>query len=562
MALITDIKRLKSQLEKVFAFRDESDISRKVLGRDWKGSNDIGGATAAASAENMANYISESYGSIDLNAIPGPESYRTEGTSAHSATNTSNGNAACTKKAEHEDSAGTPAVSSCHIAISGAPKRGFQPQPGRSIDNDETQAPSENVSRTDVNEETSTATTSPVISAVRRAIMEQSAKGRSPFEIFEQYSGDGHAENDCVNIQVYIPFAETMEDRHDTINVKVLSRATVKDCIGLVLAEYTRLERKPAVKPHADAYEFRMVEDDGEPDLDLPALDARHKISKFAFEHYCLCQGPKYATFTTSEAENCAAEPTPSMDKGGALLRVFTSDGVCTIKREAGMTVWDVIEYTVRRRALRTTYEYALELHNQEGVSLEPDTPLSKLDNTAGVSAQSTGALEFYLARKHCKRGSPEPVSSGHQRAVEQSLTIRQAKTWLLSKQKKFISNRVVEFTVHPQRITISPYGRSGLLTTKQRPVQIDMDQVLQCEREGDSAATFSLTYNDTDATGQRVAGKTSEFGASSAIEASEIVDKVNAIRKSRIRDTATAYVDKPGENQRRVSMKLRGSDG
>lgn len=62
--------------------------------------------------------------------------------------------------------------------------------------------------------------------------------------------------------------------------------------------------------------------------------------------------------------------------------------------------------------------------------------------------------------------------------AVEQSLTIRQAKTWLLSKHKKFISNRVVEFTVHPQRITINPYGRSGLLTTKQKPVQIDMDQV------------------------------------------------------------------------------------
>eukprot|EP00041_Stephanoeca_diplocostata_P029458 m.869432 g.869432 ORF g.869432 m.869432 type:complete len:104 (+) comp23564_c0_seq16:1388-1699(+) len=96
------------------------------------------------------------------------------------------------------------------------------------------------------------------------------------------------------------------------------------------------------------------------------------------------------------------------MDKGGALLRVFTSDGVCTIKREAGMTVWDVIEYTVRRRALRTTYEYALELHNQEGVSLEPDTPLSKLDNTAGVSAQVCARVLCTVSARSCllARGS------------------------------------------------------------------------------------------------------------------------------------------------------------
>ena len=38
------------------------------------------------------------------------------------------------------------------------------------------------------------------------------------------------------------------------------------------------------------AYELRMAEDNGDPDIDLPPLDPAQPISKFEFDCLCLCQ--------------------------------------------------------------------------------------------------------------------------------------------------------------------------------------------------------------------------------------------------------------------------------
>ena len=249
--------------------------------------------------------------------------------------------------------------------------------------------------------------------------------------MFEKFLA-GQNERNGIAINVFFPFATTDVDRHDSMTVAVLSSTCVSDVIGVILNRYTHARRTPEVKASTEAYELRMVEDDCEPDMDLPALDRQEPMGKFHFESYCLVKSRRYDECTGDTEQG----PAGAKHGSPALVRVHYSNRGCTILKRVSdqMTVGDVLDQTISKRALSTSSEYVLEIKGKQGYELDVSTTLKALDNI-----RISSPLEFMLFRTHSKRRDLEEESDAVQLSVfAESLAQHQANTYFVSKHNKF----------------------------------------------------------------------------------------------------------------------------
>ena len=60
-------------------------------------------------------------------------------------------------------------------------------------------------------------------------------------------------------------------------------------CFRLRPTQYATEQRKPPLSRDPLRYELRMVDDDGEPDSDIPALDRTRELHKFGVDELALC---------------------------------------------------------------------------------------------------------------------------------------------------------------------------------------------------------------------------------------------------------------------------------
>ena len=177
-----------------------------------------------------------------------------------------------------------------------------------------------------------------------------------------------------------------------------------------------------------------MVEDDCEPDMDLPALDRQEPMGKFHFESYCLVKSRKYDECLSAEETELGASE--AKQAAAALVRVHYSNRGCTILKRVSdqMTVGDLLEQTISKRALSTSSEYVLEIKGRQGYEPALSTTLKALDNI-----RVSDPLEFLLFRTHCKRRDLEEENDVVELSVfAESLAQHQAKTYFVSKHNKF----------------------------------------------------------------------------------------------------------------------------
>lgn len=118
---------------------------------------------------------------------------------------------------------------------------------------------------------------------------------KNPFSEYLQFAGDGLVDSDRVHATIFIPFASTPAGRQDPIEPYIACRATVREAIGLCLYMYTDQARIPELQPNVEMYELRMVEDDCEPDLDLPPLACTPDAKALTF-----CHGDLSATLSVT----------------------------------------------------------------------------------------------------------------------------------------------------------------------------------------------------------------------------------------------------------------------
>eukprot|EP00039_Didymoeca_costata_P015275 m.257427 g.257427 ORF g.257427 m.257427 type:complete len:388 (+) comp16189_c0_seq33:178-1341(+) len=208
-------------------------------------------------------------------------------------------------------------------------------------------------------------------------------EGGNPFQKalkFECRDGLGLA------LKVYIPFGETVKDRHNPLKVIVARHARVFESIELLLAKYTEERRSPSVIPKSEAYELRMEDMDCLPDMDLPAFDKQDPMAKYRFESYCLCQVRNFDSYL-AKSEEPELEPVPKYK-----CKVHTSDGATILNPSDRDTVNDIIMQTVAKRSMRPRALYSLEKLKFPGMHLNGDTPFIELEEQ-----------DFKLTRKFCK---------------------------------------------------------------------------------------------------------------------------------------------------------------
>lgn len=107
----------------------------------------------------------------------------------------------------------------------------------------------------------------------------------------EQYiAASGKSERKPLKIKMYMP---TCSEPKEPWEVVVRTDINVHMAIGFSLYVYSEQKRQPELsEEHCDAnkWNLRIVEEDGEPDEDFPALDRTRNISAYSFDEFALVE--------------------------------------------------------------------------------------------------------------------------------------------------------------------------------------------------------------------------------------------------------------------------------
>ncbi|KAG0227196.1 hypothetical protein BGW42_003122 [Actinomortierella wolfii] len=133
------------------------------------------------------------------------------------------------------------------------------------------------------------------VSLLTRQLQEQMTRDENPFaEEFLWVAGMG--ETSPVQLKIYLPSSDKPKD---PMKVVVKRDATVEDVIGYILYQYYSEGRTPPLNDEQSTvvrWTLRIVEDDGEIDDDLPAVERTLKIGRFsmnqrfAMNQFALCE--------------------------------------------------------------------------------------------------------------------------------------------------------------------------------------------------------------------------------------------------------------------------------
>ncbi|KAF9904014.1 hypothetical protein EC991_003162 [Linnemannia zychae] len=133
------------------------------------------------------------------------------------------------------------------------------------------------------------------VSLLTSLIIQQKSKDDNPFaEEFLRIAGMG--ETSPVKLKIYLPNSDKPKD---PMQVVVKREATVEDVIGYILYQYYNEGRTPLLSDELSTvvqWNLRIVEDDGEIDDDLPAVERTLKIGRFsmnqrfAMNQFALCE--------------------------------------------------------------------------------------------------------------------------------------------------------------------------------------------------------------------------------------------------------------------------------
>ncbi|KAJ8102031.1 stress-activated map kinase interacting protein 1-domain-containing protein [Lipomyces tetrasporus] len=111
---------------------------------------------------------------------------------------------------------------------------------------------------------------------------------KNPFEIYTSASGVGELKP--LHLKLYRP---TSSSPSLPFEVVVKPYVTVADTIGYALYRYWEEKRTPELTEDecdVKSWTLRIVEEDGEPDRDFPALDRTRIISAFSFDEFALVE--------------------------------------------------------------------------------------------------------------------------------------------------------------------------------------------------------------------------------------------------------------------------------
>lgn len=106
----------------------------------------------------------------------------------------------------------------------------------------------------------------------------------------EYISASGKAERKPLRVKMYMPSCENPKRPWEVV---VRTDVNVSNAIGFALYCYMEEKRTPPLSEdmcNANKWTLRIVEDDGEPDEDFPALDRTRMLSAYSFDEFALVE--------------------------------------------------------------------------------------------------------------------------------------------------------------------------------------------------------------------------------------------------------------------------------
>eukprot|EP01135_Chromosphaera_perkinsii_P005012 Nk52_evm10s310 gene=Nk52_evmTU10s310 len=339
----------------------------------------------------------------------------------------------------------------------------------------------------------------------------------NPFNEYSKFCGDGLMMK-TVSIEFFFAFGEN-EPPCSSMKLSVQGLASVEQATGYALFKYVEEDRKPKPLDSIEFYNLRIVEeDDGTPDMDLPALDRKQPIQKFFFDQLAICELPN----AREKASAIAAKPAnvgESVKMRTTFVKIYLPQKGLSILNitSADILLKEVLDMVTRKRHLAAG-QHTLELVDAPGVELDLNQTL-----------QSLNRLEFNLIHKYSKRvdlNEEEMDQSGDY--IQMSWKLNQYKQYVVTKLHKFRMEEVMlGFDV--EKMTLVPFGNTtSLWGSKQKLVTYGMENVVHCTRlpEKSHLALRFVLYTGS-------SYKNYDFETKSVIDLDDIMSKMGLIINS-----------------------------
>ncbi|VVT49163.1 uncharacterized protein SAPINGB_P002134 [Magnusiomyces paraingens] len=188
-------------------------------------------------------------------------------------------------------------------------------------------------------------------------INEKRATLDDPLEVYVEASGKSEARP--LKLKMYMPSSDQPRTPWEVV---VRRDVNVANAIGFALYCYNnpspgQVARTPKLPPNmcnANKWTLRIVEDDGEPDEDFPALDRTRLISAFSFDEFALVEA------TPSQAiENEKATPSVRRKKNESQNSATSSStSVATSAKTTPSNPEDSNEINTTHKAVLNIYQY------------------------------------------------------------------------------------------------------------------------------------------------------------------------------------------------------------
>eukprot|EP00794_Sanderia_malayensis_P005895 gene5895-6580_t len=363
-----------------------------------------------------------------------------------------------------------------------------------------------------------------------------------PDNVFVEYSkfnGEG-VEDTCPThyLNIFLSFLPEKE-QVTPMSITVLSTACVQEVIGLVLYKYTAEGRVPRAQKDVKLYSLLIAEDDGEVDMDFPALDEKELITKFGFQFLAVVEKDTPAK----------PQPSPTKQSGTTVVTVnVPGSGFSRVKVDRpDIKMKNILSNMMKKRGLKKAgRRYVLE---------RQDTPGKAVDMEQTLDA--VGTCEFRLLREgkqvQAPAGVREEIDSSYVQADLMSFQYKSYRVLLV--QHRLLSTTDIQLGVHGRRIDIDPLNqtKSTKFWHKIKPISLDMNCIADSEiiEEKAGKTSFRIHYkkeNDF---------KHFDFEAQKFSVADEIVKKINTILNSRVSGVRSEFISlKQRKNADRVTKK------
>jgi len=345
------------------------------------------------------------------------------------------------------------------------------------------------------------------VSALSQRLEDLLNQPNNPFVQYAKFDGEG-VEDTCPtkSFEVFLAFLPTEEERLQSFNVTFVDSATVADVIGLVLYKYVCKAKKPRVQNDVKSYSLHISEEDGELDLDFPALDDKELMWKFGFSQVAVVEKHK-------------ATKQPVVSKTSVEVTILIpNNGYSVVKVESRNVKMNIVlQKLIKKRGLkRNIADFNLEKQGEEGQPVDLEQSLD-----------SMGTLVFNLTGMGEKDKDLHTKTSSAQDEI-MSLHYKSYSVLLIHR----FTLTEVSLGIHGQKIEIDPVAqpKSQKFWTKIKPMSLDVADIAECEITPDKKkpgrSVFRIYYKKMDDF------KHYEFESESD-KADEIVRKIHNILKS-----------------------------